>query len=182
MRKMSLVSTLLVLILVTLESVLPTSLAHAGEPMYITIFVNNKSGGPVDLSLVIDGYKTYYHYDEGQYKTVVPEGRYNFYVVTPCGVQGGFFNLNRSKKLDIFCAKEGREIKLYNTFPERCEMLLKVHGYLMPSRSGKVYEGKVWYYVINYPLSWLPTFYYAQEGYWDCKDGVSPILDFGVYR
>jgi len=76
----------------------------AAEPMELKVFVRNTTGGVVELRLTdAEGQTHWLSLDPGVYKINLLEGKYEFYALTPCGVQVGVWNLNVSKQLMISC-------------------------------------------------------------------------------
>jgi len=179
MKKLSLITTLAVFVLVALLSALPSSAAQAAEPATISLFVHNSSGGTVSMVLTDQlGFHFTFTYAPGMTSSKLKEGKYTYYANTPCGVEAGSFNLNRSKKLELFCNKEGQEITLSNTFQQSCELMLKAPAY-GDVRDSKLaqHPGPIWFYFINFPSS-IPFI----GGILECYDGVTPIIDFNAHK
>jgi len=180
MKKLSLITTLAVFVLVALLSVLPGSTAQAAEPATISLFVRNSTGGTVSMVLTDQlGFHFTFTYAPGMTTSTLKEGNYTYYANTPCGAESGSFNLNRSKKLDFFCSKEGREINLYNTYQQSCELMMKVDLYgtrgpgpttdkaIPPSfRPHVFYETNSHYFAMILGLG---------IGHFECYDGVTPL-------
>jgi len=76
----------------------------AAEPMELKVFVRNTTGGVVELRLTnLEGKTQWLSLDPGVYKIDLMEGKYEYYALTPCGVQVGVWNLNVSKQLMVSC-------------------------------------------------------------------------------
>jgi len=184
MKKFSLITTLAIFVLVALLSALPGSAAQAAEPATISLFVRNSTGGTVSMVLTDElGFHFTFTYAPGMTTSLLKEGNYTYYANTPCGSEAGSFNLNRAKKLDFFCSKEGREITIYNNYqvPQSCQMMLKVAalGDVKTVRQGTFLHSG--YYYINVPAVILP-FLIKEGGYFECYDGVTPIYVFPSFK
>jgi hypothetical protein len=92
-------------ILTMLFSLLPMSSALASQnDTLVTIKIKNRTGGTVMVSLFDEhGKSLFFNYGPGQTNTVLSEGRFHYYVSTPCGNQSGVFNLNVTKELSFSC-------------------------------------------------------------------------------
>jgi len=125
MKKIITLSTIAVVILTVLFSVLPTSTAQAATHADVTITVKNRTAGAVTITLSNEdsGSFTFTFDETGMYEVTVPEGKYEYYAVTPCGNESGQFNLNISKQLSFSC-KDGREV----TLSKSCQKVLWVAG------------------------------------------------------
>ena len=127
MNKNVLFNVLVAFVLVTLSIALPGGSALAArQPVMIHLFVNNNTGGLVNLSLDAGGYKYNYNYSIGLFESEIPSGRYTYYAVTPCGVESGVMNLDHSKKLEFFCSNQGREINLRSTYQVSCDKMFQI--------------------------------------------------------
>ena len=120
MKKVTTIATIAVLILAVLFSALPSGVALAKAD--VTVTIKNNTGGTI--SGRIGSYN--FTFDPGMYEISLPEGKYEFYVSTPCGSESGQFNLNVSKHLFLSCKNDG-EVSLYKPdSAPACEMMLWV--------------------------------------------------------
>ena len=67
------------------------------------INIRNHTGGKVTLVLKSADGNTTLTLPDGVYNLSFPSVVYNYYAVTPCGNQGGVFNLTSSKQMYFFC-------------------------------------------------------------------------------
>ena len=77
------------------------------------INIRNHTGGKVTLVLKSADGNTTLTLPDGVYNLSFPSVVYNYYAVTPCGNQGGVFNLTSSKQMYFFCGN-GPDIFLQN--------------------------------------------------------------------
>ncbi len=114
MKKFFATSFAVISILALMFSCLPASQAMAlKDKNNITIKVKNRTGSPVLISLVNEnGVYTLLSFQPGITNTVVPEGKYDYYASTRCGIKNGNFNFNVTKQLDFYC-ENGANIALF---------------------------------------------------------------------
>lgn len=98
----------LVYLSLILALLLPAGAVFAKEPVTFEIEFRNQTGGVVSLSIQNkDGYKTFADVPEGVSTMDIPEGIYQYYANTACGVETGTWNMN-VKKVAIFkCEADG---------------------------------------------------------------------------
>jgi len=98
----------LIYFILILALLLPVGAVFAKEPVTFEIEFRNRTGGVVSLSMEdANGNKTFSDVPEGVSTLDVPEGVYQYYASTLCGVEVGTWNMN-VKKVAIFkCEADG---------------------------------------------------------------------------
>ena len=99
-------------VLALLFAMLPSGNAQA-KVGTSNINIRNRTGGTVTLVLRSAEGNTTLTLPDGVYNLSFPSIVYNYYAVTPCGNQGGIFNLTSSKQMYFFCGN-GPDIFLQN--------------------------------------------------------------------
>jgi hypothetical protein len=99
-------------VLALLFAMLPSGNAQA-KVGTSNINIRNHTGGTVTLVLRSAEGNTTLTLPDGVYNLSFPSIVYNYYAVTPCGNQGGKFNLTSSKQMYFFCGN-GPDIFLQN--------------------------------------------------------------------
>ena len=99
-------------VLALLFAMLPSGNAQA-KVGTSNINIRNHTGGTITLVLRSAEGNTTLTLPDGVYNLSFPSIVYNYYAVTPCGNQGGKFNLTSSKQMYFFCGN-GPEILLQN--------------------------------------------------------------------
>lgn len=98
----------LIYTILILTLLLPAGAVFAKEPVTFELEFRNQTGGVVSLSMEdANGNKTFVDVPEGVSTLDVPEGVYQYYANTLCGVEVGTWNMN-VKKVAIFkCEADG---------------------------------------------------------------------------
>jgi hypothetical protein len=111
MKKIALVT---LTILTLLFSMLPLSSALAKKDGGdVKLQVKNQTGTPLTLLLIDEnGNHLYFTFEPGFTGATLPEGKYSYYVSTPCGNQSGVFNVNVTKQLFFACGDDGVDTHL----------------------------------------------------------------------
>ncbi len=102
MKKITIV---LFTILALLFSMLPISSAAAKKDTgNVFLYVRNRTGGLVHIVLTnANGKKLVFDYPVGMAKETMPQGKYGYYIITPCQKLSGDINLNVTKQLFFAC-------------------------------------------------------------------------------
>ena len=112
MKKITLIT---IVILALLVSMLPINTAFADKGVvYSEITLNNRTKGVVVVTMINNkGQRLFYSFDPGYvYHQAVPEGVYEYYLVSRCLNEVGRWNLTRNKALDLYCPGEGLDVQL----------------------------------------------------------------------
>ncbi|MEI7846862.1 MAG: hypothetical protein WCK35_13760 [Chloroflexota bacterium] len=112
MKKVTLIT---IVILALLVSMLPVSTVLAGKGVINTeITLNNRTKGVVVVTMINSkGQRLFYSFDPGYvYHQAVPQGVYEYYIVTRCKNEVGRWNLTRNKAIDLYCPSEGLDVQL----------------------------------------------------------------------
>jgi hypothetical protein len=122
MKKYRTITLAAMTILAMLFSLIPMSSALARRnDTQVTIKIRNRTGGTVQVRLSAENGKSlFFEVGPGQTNTVVFEGRFQYFASSPCGNQGGVFNMNVTKELFFSCVAAGLEVKLIVPGMEMC--------------------------------------------------------------
>jgi len=162
MKKVSTFAMVAVLILTAAFSVMQSGRALAANgPADVSVTVMNKTAGSVSLHLEGEGGSFWLNVSaSGMGKVMVPEGKYDYHLSTPCGGESGGMNLNVSKVLNVFCDESPN---------------LSVKNRAQPQSACSNYEWWVSYYYKpqygwwlygSYARGWTPDFYLTNYYYY----------------
>ncbi len=110
---------IIIVVLALLVSMLPLSSVLAAKAVpTVLIISHNQTGKTISLVLTPKGGSPFFFSFKPGYSTdTVPEGIYQYYYQTACGIQVGVWNMTRNRTLTTYCAKEGREVNLHSLAP-----------------------------------------------------------------
>jgi hypothetical protein len=97
-----------VMVLMIILSAFPMGMVlAANDPAEVSVTVMNNTVGSVSLHLTGEGGSFWLDVSaSGMGKLVVPEGKYDYYLSTPCGGESGEMNLNVAKVLRADCGED----------------------------------------------------------------------------
>jgi len=154
-----------------LVSLIPVSV-FAAEPMELKVFVRNATGGVVDLRLTdANGDFQYLTLDPGVSELALMEGKYEYYALTPCGVQVGVWNLNVSKQLMIRC--DGGMLNM--NLSKRCDGGWLGTLYYDSINNIHLYVEKDWTNLSDYGDGYFSGEVYDYFGYWPQWESRGPV-------
>ena len=94
----------LVLLLVLLSLLVPTSLVVARTPVQRLLVIRNRTGGDIVIDMVNANDKhNSFVVNPGVYRFYIKEGVYDVYMSTACGNTSGVWNVNLRKTLFTSC-------------------------------------------------------------------------------
>jgi hypothetical protein len=153
------------------KPLLPVSSALAKEGGQIYLYIRNRTGGHVKLSLTDKtGKKTVFDYNDGLYKERLNEGVYTYHFITPCGSEAGKMNLNVNKQLYFSCATDAATIGALSVQARgTCDLMLRA---TLPN-------GKIFYVSFRTPNTDFEKYLVKEyKGQWLCYDNIAPIYYF----